>query len=144
MSIPVERAETFYLPPPTMPPDAWDAVPAAERVFLWVSYRINRTTRPPKGFVIGHVIWPRINHNRWLADCACSSAQVVSPSDPRMSCTECGLGWVSLVFPEDPATVEASLAELLPHERNWWHDEDPARPEPPVEEPPTEPTPEES
>ena len=138
MPIPVQRAEDFYLPPPHLKPDAWASTPAAERVFLWVSHRLQRTAAVPQGFVIGAVGFARINHNRWVSDCPCGSAQVVSPTDPRMACTECGLGWRTLTFPEDAAAVEVSIADLLPHLRNWWHDEDPARPAPPEPQPPIE------
>ena len=140
MSIPVVRAEDFYKPPPNMRPDAWGLVPAAELVFHWVSHRLRRSTTAPQGFVIGALGYARINHNRWLTDCPCGSAQIVSPTDPRMACTECGLGWRTLTFPEDPDAVEESISHLLPHERNWWHPDDPDRPAdpapPPVEEPP--------
>jgi hypothetical protein len=136
MPFPVVRAETFYLPPPHMNPDAWALVPPAELVFWWVSHRLQRTTAAPAGFVIGQVGYARINHNRWVSDCPCGSAQVVSPTDQRMACTECGLGWRTLTFPEDPAAVEAGLEHLLPHLKNWWHPDDPDR----IDEPP-EPTP---
>jgi hypothetical protein len=143
VSIPVVRAEDFYKPPPNLRPDAWQLVPPAELVFHWVSHRLRRTTTAPQGFAIGQVRFARINHNRWVADCPCGSAQVVSPTDQRMACTECGLGWMTLTFPEDADTVEESVDHLLPHERNWWHDEDPARPAPPIEpEPPAEQDPE--
>ena len=125
MLIPVERAESFYLPPPDQPPNAWALIPAAERVFRWVELRQQRRITPPDGFMIGHRIFARINHNRWVADCPCGSAQVVSPADPRMACTECGAGWFRLVVPDDPAAVEASVGDALPHERNWWHPDDP-------------------
>lgn len=125
MAIPVVRAESFYLPPPNQPPGSWALVPAAERVFRWVELKQQRRLVAPSGFVIGHKIWARINHNRWVADCPCGSAQVVTPADPRLACTECGAGWFELVFPEDPAGAEAAVADLLPHERNWWHPDDP-------------------
>ncbi|WP_405794124.1 hypothetical protein [Streptomyces sp. NBC_01506] len=125
MSIPVLRAETFYLPPPKLPPDAWQLVPPAERVFRWIEYRAQRRVIPPVGFLIGQRTWARINHNRWIADCPCGNAQVVSPADPRLACTECGYGWVELVFPEDVAAVEASIEHELPHLRNWVHPDDP-------------------
>jgi hypothetical protein len=142
VSIPVVRAEEFYKPPPNLRPDAWQLVPPAELVFHWVSHRLRRTTTAPQGFAIGQLRFARINHNRWVADCPCGSAQVVSPADQRMACTECGLGWMTLTFPESPDAVEESLDPLLPHERNWWHDEDPAAPVPPPVEPePTEPEP---
>ena len=125
MPIPVLRAETFYLPPPRQPADAWDLIPPAERVFAWIEYRAQRRVVPPDGYIIGQRTWARINHNRWVADCPCGSAQVVSPADPRLACTECGYGWVLVVFPEDVAAVEASVEALLPHLRNWVHPDDP-------------------
>lgn len=148
MQIPVERAEAFYLPPPPLEPATWALVPPAERVFRWVELRQQRRITPPDGFVLGHRSYARINHNRWIADCPCGSAQVVTPSDPRMACTECGFGWIVLVFPEDVAAVEAAVAEELPHLRNWWHPDDPDpwgvppsdAPADPVPEPPREPT----
>jgi hypothetical protein len=121
MPVPVLRAETFYLPPPGMPPDAWQTVAPAERVFRWAEVRQQRRIPPPDGFVIGHPLYARINHGRWVADCPCGSAQVVTPADPRMACTECRAGWFRLTFPEDPAAAETSVAGLLPTEQNWWH-----------------------
>ncbi|WP_330348177.1 hypothetical protein [Streptomyces sp. NBC_00582] len=122
----VVRAETFYLPPPRQPATAWDDVAPAERVFRWAEHRQQRRIVPPAGYIIGQQTYARINHNRWVADCPCGSAQVVTPADPRMACTECGLGWIRIVFPDDPAAAEASVAAELPHERNWWHDDDPS------------------
>ncbi|GKQ34599.1 hypothetical protein [Streptomyces sp. A012304] len=132
MPIAVVRAEAYYRPPTSLPPDAWAGVPAAELVWKWVESRLGRRLVPPEGNVEQTPYWARINQNRWVADCICRSAQVVSPADPRFACTECGWGWVDLVFPADPAAVEASLASLPPYLRNWWHDLDPANPSPPV------------
>ena len=129
MPIPVLRAETFYLPPPAgRRTEDWSAIPPAERVFRWAELRQQRRLVPPQGFVLGQSAYARINHNRWVADCPCGSAQVVSPKDARLACTECGLGWITLTFPADPEAVEASVLEDLPSLRNWWHDDDPAYP----------------
>lgn len=139
--IPVARAETFYLPPPARHPEDWSAIPPAERIFRWAELRQQRRLTPPVGYIIGQQAYARINHNRWVADCPCGSAQVVSPKDPRAACTECGLGWIALVFPDDPDAVEASVADEVPHLRNWWHPEDPGNPytaAPAVELPPVE------
>lgn len=125
MSIAVVRAETFYLPPPDQPATAWALIPPAERVFRWVELRQGRRLVVPDGFMLGHRIFARINHGRWVADCPCGSAQVVTPADPRLACTECRAGWFVLVFPADPAAAEAEVADELPHQRNWWHLEDP-------------------
>lgn len=128
MPIAVVRAETFYKPPPSMPADAWADVPAAELVWRWYETRMGRRVTPPEE-TVDDSTFARINQNRWVADCtSCGSAQVVSPTDPRYACTECGWGWYPLTFPEDPAAVEASLMGLKPGLRNWWHDEDPNNP----------------
>ena len=147
--IDVVRAETFYTPPPELPPDAWDLVLVAERVWRWVEYRLQRRLSPPEGFLLGEQTWAAINHNRWVADCTCGSAQVVSPTDARMACTECGRGWVVVVFPDDVAAVEVSLADIdEPHLRNWTNPDAPvpAPPPPPPppkkQRPPVEPPPE--
>lgn len=124
--IPILRAETFYLPPPRRPATAWDLVRPSERVFLWIAHRAQRRVNPPSGILIGQRAWARINHGRWVGDCPCGSAQVVSPDDPRLACTECGYGWMTLVFPENVAVVEASVMHELPHLRNWNHPDDPA------------------
>ncbi|MFE9098484.1 hypothetical protein [Streptomyces sp. NPDC007264] len=127
MPVAVVRAETFYLPAPPQPPDLWAGVPAAERVWRWYEARMGRRVVPPAGQV-DSTYWARINQNRWVGDCVCGSAQVVSPTDPRYACTECGWGWATLVFPPDPAAVEAALADLPPRLRNWWNDLDPNNP----------------
>jgi len=140
--IAVVRAETFYTPPPREPADAWSGVPAAELVWRWMEYRTGRRLIPPEG-TVDDTYWARINQNRWLTDCSsCGSAQIISPTDPRYACTECGWGWCAIVFPADPAAVEASLLALKPGMRNWWHDDDPANPNrPPDPEPEPEPDP---
>ncbi|TXS30723.1 hypothetical protein EAO71_20215 [Streptomyces sp. ms191] len=119
MPIPITRAETFYTPPPDQPPTDWDLVPPAERVWRWVEQRQQRHLIPPDGYILGQQVWARINHGRWVADCPCGSAQVVTPDDPRMACTECGYGWIVVEFPEDVAAAETAVLEELPHLRNW-------------------------
>lgn len=134
MPLAVVRAEMFYLPPPREPADVWAAVPAAELVWRWMEYRTGRRLTPPTDDV-GETGYARINQNRWIADCSsCGSAAVVSPTDPRYACTECQWGWTALVFPADPAAVEAGLMALKPGLRNWWHDDDPTNPNPPAED----------
>ncbi|MCX4786458.1 hypothetical protein OG369_09770 [Streptomyces sp. NBC_01221] len=140
--VPVVRAETFYLPPPREPEDAWADTPAAELVYRYMEYRTQRRLVLPAG-PVDETYFARINQNRWVADCVCGSAQVVSPTDPRYGCTECGWGWCALVFPADPAAVEAEmLLTAKPHLRNWWNPDDPANPYPPQPDPPTDPAPE--
>ncbi|MFD9306142.1 hypothetical protein ACFWCB_26395 [Streptomyces sp. NPDC060048] len=141
----VRRAADFYTPPPSRRPGAWDLVAPAERVWHWYEHQMQRRLTPPTAFLIGASIYARINHGRWVADCVCGSAQVVTPEDPRLACPECGYGWARVVFPEDTAAAEATVTALPPHERNWWHPDDqawdrvvqPARPDPEPGEPDT-------
>lgn len=136
MANPVVRAEAFYAPPPELEPDAWDLVPPAERVWRWVEYRQQRRVVPPEGFLLGESVWAGINHNRWVVDCPCGSAQVVTPDDPRFACTECGYGWVTVTFPDDVAGAEDAITAELPHLRNWTN---PAIPRPASVLPPPPP-----
>lgn len=125
MPTPVQRAETYYLPPPSLPPTAWDLVPPAERVLRWYEQRMQRRLTVPAGTILGVTLWARIDAGRWVADCPCRSAQIVTPSDPRFACPECGAGWFTVRFPDDVAAAEAAVAEQLPSERFWWQADDP-------------------
>lgn len=127
MPIAVVRAETFYLPPVRKPPVTWDHIPGAERVFKWIEYRMGRRVDPPIE-AVEQTYYARINQNRWVADCICGSAQVVSPVDQRYGCTECGWGWCAVTYPADVAAVETSLMGQPPSLRNWWHPDDPLNP----------------
>ncbi|PVD01352.1 hypothetical protein [Streptomyces sp. CS014] len=145
MPIAVVRAETYYVPPPPrrgQPPLDWSGVPAAELVYLWMEARMGRRLPLPTE-TVDETYYAQINQNRWCALCVCGSAAIVSPTDPRFGCTECGYGWVTLIFPEDVDTVEEQLLlEPRPHLRNWWHPDDPANPyDPPQPPPPFEPEP---
>ncbi|MEU2143626.1 hypothetical protein ABZ741_04845 [Streptomyces globisporus] len=135
----VVRAETFYVPPPPrrgQPPLDWSDAQAAELVYLWVEQRMGRRLPRPTEQV-EDTYFAQVNQNRWVAQCVCGSAAIVSPTDPRYGCTECGYGWAGLVFPDNVAEVEEQLLlEPRPHLRNWFHDADPTNPNPPVAEPP--------
>lgn len=122
----VVRAEMFYLPPPHLPPDAWDLVPIAERVLRWYEIRQQRRVAVPAGVLLGQQVFAQINHGRWVADCPCGSAQIVSPADPRLACPECGTGWLTVVFPGDVDQAERDVDHLGVKERNWWNPDDPA------------------
>lgn len=145
MPIAVVRAETFYLPPPPLPRDAWADVPGAELIYRWVEARMGRRVPLPDSTLDDEPpVYARVNQNRWLADCVCGSAAIVSPVDPRWGCTECGYGWVAMVVPtaDEIAVIEASLILIAkPHLRNWWNPLDPNNPDRPPE-PPADPGPE--
>lgn len=133
--LPVLRAETYYLPPPGLPADAWALVPPAERVLRWYELKQQRRIAVPTAVLLGQVVHARIDAGRWVADCPCASAQVVTPTDPRMCCPECGAGWFRLVFPADPGVAEQEVADLLPRDRFWWHPDDTTAWNRPPEEP---------
>ncbi|MFE0699113.1 hypothetical protein [Streptomyces sp. NPDC058872] len=127
----IMRAEGFYLPPPYLPPTKWDSVPPAERVIRWWEERNQRRIAVGDGTLLTP-LYARINHGRWVADCTCMSAQIVTPADPRMWCVECGTGWWQVVFPEDVDAVEQQLADLPVADRNWWAADDPTDPNRPT------------
>ncbi|RSS59779.1 hypothetical protein [Streptomyces sp. WAC01280] len=124
----ITRAEDFYLPPPHLRADAWALIPPALRAVRWWEEKHQRRIPVTDGFVLDQQLYARINHGRWVADCTCMSAQMVTPADPRMWCVECGTGWWQVTFPTDVAAVEQQLAALPPAERNWWAHEDPTDP----------------
>jgi hypothetical protein len=145
MAIAIVRAENYYLPPSPLPRDAWAEIPPAELVFTWYESQMGRRVEPPAEVLDGEpALYARIDGNRWLAECVCGSAAIISPADPRWACTTCGYGWVALIVPS-PAEVEAIEVELLkqprPNKRFWWNPADPAWPDRPTDAPipPTEP-----
>ena len=66
----------------------------------------------------------RINHGRWLVDCAgCNSALVVDLSEPVFMCVECGNNhndgkWFKVIVPQDRAAIEAELLKRPWNGRN--------------------------
>ncbi|MEU8316621.1 MULTISPECIES: hypothetical protein [Actinomycetes] len=135
----VVRAEAYYVPPPRRPgspTENWSAIPVAQRIFEWYRARLNRIIPPPTS-TISDLVYARVNHSRWLGDCGfCGNAQYVSPADPRMGCPECRAPWVTVVWPDDIAAVEAEMLAIpLDRDRNWWHPSDPNNPYIPIPEP---------
>ena len=140
----IVQAETYYLPPTPrrgQPAQDWSQVPGAELVFKWVEYRMGWRVPVPTEWVPNNPgLYARIDDGRWIAECTCGAAWVVSVLDPRFACPQCRRDWVPLIVPED---VPAAEAEALALERRfWWHPDDPRNPVQP-EEPPAEPDPEE-
>lgn len=140
---PVVRAEEFYLPTPPLPADHWALTPPAERAVRWHEDRQQRHISLAKGALLNEERYARIDQGRWVAGCTCKSAQVVTPTDRRMWCVECGTGWWTVLFPDDVDAAEQEMGLLPVPDRNWWHPDDPDRPtpppepvEPPVPEPP--------
>jgi len=66
----------------------------------------------------------RINHGRWLVDCAgCNSALVVDLSQPVFMCVECGNAandgkWFTVTVPTNRKSIEAELLKRPINGRN--------------------------
>ncbi|MEV3946969.1 hypothetical protein AB0K57_04805 [Streptomyces halstedii] len=135
------RAETYYQPPPPrrgQPVEDWSQVPGAELVYRWVEYRLSRRVPVPTGSISGHPgVYAWIDDGRWITECECKAAWIVSVEDPRFGCPECKADWVPLIVPEDIVAAEAA-ALALPY-RFWWHPDDPRNPYAPEPEMPAEP-----
>ncbi|TXS20202.1 hypothetical protein EAO70_09315 [Streptomyces sp. adm13(2018)] len=108
----ITRAESYYNPPPPMPSDAWDHEPPSMRVVRWYEMRAQRRLPVTDAVLLGQPLYAQINHGRWVANCSCMSAQIVTPADPRMWCVECHTGWWQVVFPADVDAVEQQLLDL--------------------------------
>ena len=66
----------------------------------------------------GDTVYARLNHDRWLADCPCNGAELVTPGH-TMLCGSCGAEH-QVVFPDNPEDLEAVLAERDDTtKRNW-------------------------
>lgn len=120
----VLRAETFYLPPPSLPADVWDNVSPAERALRWTEVYAQRRLPVIPREQASEPLYARIDAGRWVAECECGTADVVSPADPRMLCTVCLDGWHPLFFPPDADAVEAELAGLPRRHQFWYHPAD--------------------
>src|SRR3546814_6130214 len=92
-----------------MAPDAWDAVPAAELALRWTEVHAQRRLPDIPRTTQSEPLYARIDAGRWIAECPCGSAHVVSPTDPHMLCTVCLDSWHPLIFPADPEAAEAEV-----------------------------------
>ncbi|ROQ69167.1 hypothetical protein EDD93_3664 [Streptomyces sp. 840.1] len=144
----IVQAETNYLPPPPrrgQTAQDWSQVPGAELLYRWVETRFGWRVPVPTAFVPDDPgLYARIDDGRWVAECTCGAAWIVSVLDPRFGCAQCQRDWVPLIVPDDIAAAEAEALALV--RRFWFHPDDPRNPAPPIpEEPeaPADPAPEE-
>jgi hypothetical protein len=78
---------------------------------------------PTAGNISGEIA-ARINHGRWLVDCAgCNSALVIDLSDPVFMCVECGNAandgkWFQVTVPGNRKAIEAELLKRPMNGRN--------------------------
>ena len=67
----------------------------------------------------GETVNAYINHGRWVADCPCNGAELVSP-DHTMLCGSCGAEHkVKFPGPKTRAEIERLLDLREPNNRNW-------------------------
>ncbi|MFZ3558170.1 hypothetical protein [Streptomyces sp. BH055] len=139
----IVQAETYYLPPTPRRGQTvqdWSQVPGAELVYKWVDYRMGwRVPVPAQAVPDDPGLYARIDDGRWVAECQCGAAWIVSVLDPRFGCAQCRRDWVPLIVPDDIPAAEAEALSL--DRRFWFHPADPRNPAPPEPEP--EPAPEE-
>ena len=78
---------------------------------------------PTEANISGEVT-ARINHGRWLVDCAgCNSALVVDLSELVFMCVECGNNhndrkWIRVIIPKNRKAIEAELLKRPINGRN--------------------------
>lgn len=68
----------------------------------------------------------RVNHDRWIADCACRSGLTTGEGWTEARCFACGAVYVNVVWPapEDRKQIAAALARRqAPSTRNWEPDQ---------------------
>jgi len=60
-----------------------------------------------------------VNHDRWVADCYCGGAEIVTEGEP-MTCGSCG-AIREVIWPDAVAELEAELGKRDdPRTRNWY------------------------
>ena len=67
----------------------------------------------------GGVVYAYVNHDRWVADCACKGAELVDPDEPVMLCGSCGAS-STVVFPADADRMVEALNQRPVENRNFW------------------------
>ena len=65
----------------------------------------------------GETVYAYINHDRWVADCPCNGAELVTRGE-TMLCGSCGAEH-AVVFPTNRAKIEGLLSVRDPANRNW-------------------------
>ncbi len=90
----------------------WQMLPL--RDFLAQQSIVNGTLPPPPISEINGEVNARVNQGRWIADCPCGGAAVVSSKQPFFYCPYCGNAgngrkWLQVAFPQEKAEIEAEL-----------------------------------
>jgi len=109
--------------------DHWKMWNAADRR-AWLRKLLSRNGRldllaKATGHPTGRPVYARVEANRWIADCECGGAEVVTPADPAFFCISCmNEGNRNrprpIIFPDDASEVEdVLLARPEPDTRNY-------------------------
>lgn len=109
--------------------DHWKMLKAEDRR-AWLRKMLSRMGRldllsVATGQPTGKPVYARVEANRWIADCECRGAEVVTPADPAFFCLSClNEGNRNrprpVIFPDDKEDVEdALLARPEPETRNY-------------------------
>jgi len=83
-----------------------------------------RRQLPQGGIDDGKPVKARVNHGRWIVDCACGGAELAFDEGLFM-CQACMNGghkhkYRHLVFPKNRPLIEAALIQRPEPNRNWW------------------------
>lgn len=70
--------------------------------------------------LVSSPVYARVDHGRWLFDCACNAGVAADPGWPDARCLDCGTIYERVVFPVNRDAIEAVLLlrPSLEH-RNW-------------------------
>jgi hypothetical protein len=63
-------------------------------------------------------VYAYVNHGRWVADCPCGGAELVTEDQPLL-CGSCG-GIRPVVWPEDVEGIERALADRVRQDTQNW------------------------
>lgn len=63
-------------------------------------------------------VFAYVNHGRWVADCLCGGAELVSEGEP-MLCGSCG-AIRQVVWPNNSSAIESALEDRPKENQNWY------------------------
>ena len=98
---------------------------AKDRGGLFENERLPGPPAVPHGVAVGNSIPAWVSYGRWIVQCACGCAQIVSRVDPRAYCPNClnlaaGGMFRPVVFPPEADAIEAILSRRhYDVNRNW-------------------------
>lgn len=98
---------------------AGQSVDSPEIYRVWHSTTIE--DRGARAWDAGRQAIARVNHGRWIADCAwCNGGMLTRPSWGVAYCAECGARYEAVVFPSEHAKIEAVLLRRVRRDQQNW------------------------